>query len=360
MRSTHLNDDKSDTQLPTPLPVVSFSQNGISVSILPIEVRSTSLEEKKVAPVIVPPDPPKIQIKSTPAFAVKVSPGEKKKSVKPFLSNGESKTEPSLIKEPAFSVQGLLPNFGSSYKTASPSRPSNSQASDISAAETVQSKRVPAFSIGALLGNSEGTNSSNFSTFSSQRSRASVYDSSKTFPSHQKAVHQGSQLENDSALSAGELSSPSAARRSGSRVTFAQNLHAPASPPTAMQLAFGDRAQQSDERGIACGTPSSPREMECEELSLSALAPPPDRPRSEADFMAHWLEQAARRFERHLEDAGVALTPAQRQHERRRFLESVRAEARELWRARPAPEASVDEDAEPFPLTLSALSAAVA
>ena len=127
-----------------------------------------------------------------------------------------------------------------------------------------------------------------------------------------------------------------------------------------MQLAFGDRAQQSDERGIACGTPSSPREMECEELSLSALAPPPDRPRSEADFMAHWLEQAARRFERHLEDAGVALTPAQRQHERRRFLESVRAEARELWRARPAAEASVDEDAEPFPLTLSALSAAVA
>jgi hypothetical protein len=193
-----------------------------------------------------------------------------------------------------------------------------------------------------------------------------MFESYKTTPNLQKQpTYASSTVPNDSALSTGDFGSPSANRRSASRVTFAQNLNAPASPPAAARLsdlALSDRAQPADDRGIASGTPSSPREIDCDELTLAALAPATDWPRTEADFTDHWIELASRRFEQHLRDAGVALTPSQRQHERRRFLESVRAEARELWRAGPAgaPGSPPDDDAEPYALTLSALSAAVA
>ncbi len=82
-----------------------------------------------------------------------------------------------------------------------------------------------------------------------------------------------------------------------------------------------------DELSTVAGAASSPREMEDDALS-------PRLPRSQEAFMAHWTGLAARRFEQHLRDAGIVLSPSQKQHEQRRFIESIRSEASDLWRSR--------------------------
>ena len=347
--------------LPMPLPVVSFSSaNGISVSILPIEVQSTSLQEKKQEPIIVKPEePPKLQVKSSPAFAVKSPRGLLIKAVKPFLSNEDAKSDVSWKKEAAFSVQGLIPNFVQMYKPVSPSKTPSTQAAELSAAETRASVRIPAFSVG---GNLEGNKSqSSVSIYSSQRSlyeSGSLYRAQRTLFSSATSPQQ-----NSVASSIDEQSPANSARRS---VTFGQTLHAPAIPPATAQLSepvysFSDRAG-TDELGLVCGTPSSPREIDFDEPP-----PPPPPPgdaggahsgaRSEADFMAQWTDVASRRFEQHVREAGISLSPAQRERERQRFVDAVRREARHLWRDR-AP--SPDLDPEPFAAAASAVSAAVA
>jgi hypothetical protein len=323
-----------------PLPVVSFSpSNGISVSILPIEVQSTSLQDNRLHAAIEPERKPEIvskpynTVKTSPAFAVKSvgSPVPQTKAVRPFiLSETDSKNQDAVLKkEPAFSVQNLLPSFLAKqmpkYKTVPLNNQAGPQSLDASAFEhSVNSIRIPAFSVGRLDGpGSQSIYSSRLSMYQS-----TAYDPEQAMSPRTPRTPRSPEQYEDTRHSWNQTS-PNSARKSTPRVTFAQNhLTAPSPPPatpTLSEPAYGDKAHMVELNAVA-GVASSPREMEDDALS-------PRVPRSQEAFMAHWTGLAARRFEQHLRDAGIVLSPTQKHLEQRRFIDSIRTEAADLWRS---------------------------